>query len=82
MDTQRACDADGEEGRPAVGARVRVNAGTDTESCGLVIEDFGELSGQSVCIGTSEIVGAARQWAVALDDGGLVFVDSEQIILE
>ena len=36
----------------------------------------------SVDIGENHIVGAARRWAVALDAGGLVFVDSDQLVAE
>jgi hypothetical protein len=35
-----------------------------------------------VDIGENHIVGAARRWAVALDAGGLVFVDSDQLIAD
>jgi hypothetical protein len=35
-----------------------------------------------VDVGENHIVGAARRWAVALDAGGLVFVDSDQLAAE
>jgi hypothetical protein len=63
----------------AVNARVRVYPGTDGEVCGTVVEDFGDLAGHAVDIGENHIVGPARRWAVALDAGGLVFVDSDQL---
>ena len=66
----------------AVNVRVRVYPGTDGEVRGTVVEDFGDLAGQSVDIGENHIVGPARRWAVALDAGGLVFVDSEQLVAE
>jgi hypothetical protein len=47
-----------------------------------VVEDFGDLAGQAVDIGENHMVGPARRWAVALDDGGLVFVDSDQLAAE
>ena len=65
----------------AVNARVRVYPGTDGEVRGTVVEDFGDLAGQAVDIG-DRIVGPARRWAVALDAGGLVFVDSDQLAAE
>ena len=65
----------------AVNARVRVYPGTDGEVGGTVVEDFGDLAGQAVYIG-DRIVGPARRWAVALDAGGLVFVDSDQLAAE
>jgi hypothetical protein len=63
----------------AVNARVRVYPGTDGEIRGTVVEDFGDLAGHEVDIGENHIVGPARRWAVALDAGGLVFVDSDQL---
>jgi hypothetical protein len=65
----------------AVNVRVRVHPGTEREVGGTVVEDFGDLAGQAVDIG-DRIVGPARRWAVALDAGGLVFVDSDQLVAE
>src|ERR1700758_2732770 len=70
------------DSRVAVNARVRVSAGTDGEVGGTVVEDFGDLAGHAVDIGENHIVGPARRWAVALDAGGLVFVDSDQLVAE
>ena len=66
----------------AVNVRVRVYPGTDDEDRGTVVEDFGDLAGHEVDIGENHMVGAARRWAVALDTGGLVFVDSDQLVAE
>ena len=66
----------------AVNVRVRVYPGTDGEVGGTIVEDFGDLAGHAVDIGENRIVGAARRWAVALDTGGLVFVDSDQLAAE
>ena len=65
----------------AVNVRVRVYPGTDGEVRGTVVEDFGDLAGV-VAIGENHMVGPARRWAVALDAGGLVFVDSDQLAAE
>lgn len=65
-----------------VDQRVRVWGGTDSEACGLVVEDFGDLAGQSVDLGAEHVADAARRWAVLLDDGSLVFVDSDAIAAE
>ena len=74
------------ESSVAVNARVRVYPGTDGEVGGTVVEDFGDLAGRVVDIGENHgenhIVGPARRWAVALDAGGLVFVDSDQLAAE
>ena len=67
--------------RVAVNVRVRVYPGTDGEVGGTVVEDFGDLAGHAVDIG-DRMVGPARRWAVALDAGGLVFVDSDQLAAE
>ena len=66
----------------AVNVRVRVYPGTDGEVGGTVVEDFGDMAGQAVDIGENHIVGPARRWAVALDAGSLVFVDSDQLAAE
>ena len=74
--------ADTGDGRVAVNVRVRVYPGTDGEVGGTVVEDFGDLAGHAVDIGENHIVGPARRWAVVLDAGGLVFVDSDQLAAE
>ena len=66
----------------AVNVRVRVYPGTDGEVRGTVVEDFGDMAGHVVDIGENHIVGPARRWAVTLDTGGLVFVDSDQLVAE
>ena len=66
----------------AVDARVRVYPGTDDEVRGTVVEDFGDMAGHAVDIADHHIVGPARRWAVTLDAGGLVFVDSDQLVAE
>ncbi len=63
----------------AIDAPVVVFPGTDQQQGGVIVEDFGESAGQAVEIGGNRIVGAARRWAVKLNDGTLVFVDSEQL---
>ena len=83
---RRMKDASGTAGdtgdsRVAVNVRVRVYPGTDGEVGGTVVEDFGDLAGHAVDIG-DRVVDPARRWAVALDAGGLVFVDSDQLVAE
>ncbi len=65
----------------AVNVRVRVYPGTNAESRGVVVEDFGELAGQAVDIGAHHI-DPARRWAVQLDTGSLVFADTDQLVPE
>jgi hypothetical protein len=63
----------------AVGRRVRVYPGSSDERSGIIVEDFGDDAGCAIDIGTTHIADAARRWAITLDDGGLVFVDSFQL---
>ena len=82
MKGARGAAGDTGESRVAVNVRVRVYPGTDGEVGGTVVEDFGDLAGHVVDVGENHIVGAARRWAVALDAGNLVFVDSDQLVAE
>ena len=70
------------DSRVATNVRVRVDPGTDGEIRSTVVEDFGDMAGHAVDIGENHIVGPARRWAIALDAGGLVFVDSDQLVAE
>jgi hypothetical protein len=63
----------------AVSMRVRVYPGTDAECRGVVVEDFGELAGQAVDLGGIHI-DPARRWAVQLDTGTLVFVNTDHLV--
>jgi hypothetical protein len=63
----------------AVNMRVCVYPGTDDESPGVIVEDFGELAGQAVDLGSRHI-DPARRWAVVLDIGDLVFVNTDQLV--
>ncbi len=66
----------------AVNVRVRVYPGTGAEVHGTVVEDFGDTAGHAVDIGENRIVDPARRWAVTLDTGDLIFVDSHQLVAE
>ncbi len=66
----------------AVDVRVRVDADTTDEVTGVVVDDFGDDAGEGVDIGGVTIVGPARRWAVLLDSGMLVFVDSDRLTRE
>ena len=63
----------------SVNAPVVVFPGSDDQQGGVIIEDFGQSAGQAIDIGTHRIVDAARRWAVRLNSGELVFVDSHQL---
>jgi hypothetical protein len=75
-------DPDDRDTQVAVGARVRVLPGDSTGGFGVVIEDFGERSGVDARTGADQIALAPRRWAVVLDDGGLVFANSDQITVD
>ena len=79
---KRPRDHDGPADPVGVGSRVRVHPGTDSEMGGVVVDDFGEMSGHAVQIGEQQFVGPARRWAVSLDAGELVFVDSGDLTAE
>ena len=66
----------------AVDSRVRVRPGSPREVRGVVVEDYGNDVGHPVEIGEHRIADAARRWAVVLDDGGLVFVDDDDLVAE
>jgi hypothetical protein len=67
------------EQRISLGTAVRVYPGTAREVTGVIVEDFGDSAGQAVQIGRDHVVDAARRWAVRLNNGNLVFVDSTDI---
>jgi hypothetical protein len=67
------------DGHLAVNMRVRIYPGSDAESRGVIVEDFGDLAGQAVDIGARHI-DPARRWAVQLDTGNLVFVNTDHLV--
>ena len=69
----------GTDAHLAVNMHVRVYPGTDAESPGIIVEDFGDLAGQAVEIGGRHI-DPARRWAVQLGTGNLVFVNTDQLV--
>ena len=75
-------NGDGAREQVAVDRRVRVFPGTDAESRGVVVEDFGEMPAQAVDIGDNHFADPARRWAVLLDAGTVVFTDADQLLPE
>ncbi|MEN0134417.1 MAG: hypothetical protein AAGC80_04685 [Rhodococcus sp. (in: high G+C Gram-positive bacteria)] len=63
-----------------VGARVRVRRDTDAPAPGVVIEDFADLSQSEGLLGRDWA--PVHRWAVALDDGRLVFADDGELDLD
>ena len=80
---QAADDGDGDRrSELGVNSRVCVFPGTDAESRGVIVEDFGEMTAQAVDIGDHHFADPARRWAVVLDAGTLVFIDTDQLVPE
>ncbi|MBV9515967.1 MAG: hypothetical protein JO280_18305 [Mycobacteriaceae bacterium] len=67
--------ADGQT-RLGVGCRIRTTDGSN--ATGEIVEDFGSLAGTEVRV-DAEHTARGRRWAVALDDGRVVFVDDDAI---
>jgi hypothetical protein len=63
----------------AVGQRVRVYAGSSDERFGVIVEDFGDSAGYAVTVGNTRIAEPSRRWAIELDDGNLIFVDTADL---
>ena len=79
--SKRKTAAQDAEREVTVDAAVRVYPDTPREITGIVIEDFGDISGEAVDVGEHHIVDAARRWAVQLADGTLAFVDDADVAL-
>lgn len=75
-------EAGDHDGGIAVDVRVRVYPGTADEARGVVVDDFGDSAGYAVTIGDNHIVDPARRWAVLLDSGSLLFVNSDVLLPE
>jgi len=65
--------------RPAIGMTVVVDSGDGVGARGVIVDDFGDLAGTPVGIGT-ERVATARRWAVDIDGGHVVFVDDAALL--
>ncbi len=64
---------------PEIGMSVVVDIGDGVPARGVIVDDFGDLAGIPVGIGT-EHVAQARRWAVDVDGGHIVFVDDEGLL--
>ena len=82
MADRSADDGKGRDSELAVNDRVRVNPGTEAETRGVIVEDFGEMAAQAVDIGDNHFADPARRWAVVLESGTLLFADSDQLLRE
>lgn len=69
----------GEAAELAVNSPVLVHPETDQQQGGVIVEDFGPSAGQAVEVGSTRIAAAARRWAVRLNSGDLVFVNSDEL---
>ncbi len=63
-----------------VGSRVRLAMPDGSERAGIIVDDFGEQPEDlQVADGYGSQV-RPRRWAIALDDGGIEFVDSAALL--
>ena len=63
----------------AVGQRVRVYPNSTDERFGVIVEDFGDSAGYAVTVANTRIAEPSRRWAIELDDGNLIFVDTTDL---
>ncbi|CAN5206277.1 hypothetical protein BH11ACT6_BH11ACT6_03520 [soil metagenome] len=63
-------------GKLEVGTAVRTT--DDEKVTGQIVDDFGDLAGVSVVVDAGQTA-TSRRWAVALDDGRMLFVDDDGI---
>jgi hypothetical protein len=59
-----------------VGTQVRTT--DESRTFGRIVEDFGDLAGAEVVV-DAQSTARSRRWAVALDDGRMVFCDDHEI---
>ncbi|HEX5143164.1 MAG TPA: hypothetical protein VFW21_04780 [Mycobacterium sp.] len=59
-----------------VGTKIRTTDATPTY--GQIVEDFGDLAGAEVVV-DADSTARSRRWAVALDDGRMVFLDDDEM---
>ncbi|CAM3725718.1 hypothetical protein ACXYTP_21205 [Tsukamurella ocularis] len=62
-----------------VGAAVVAFAGSDRESTGRIVDDFGDFTPVATEYDGERIAEPARRWAVLTDAGELVFADSADL---
>ncbi len=62
-----------------VGQRVCVHPGRSDQRHGIIVDDFTDLAGHPVEVGGVRIAEPGRRWAITLDDGQLVFADSDEL---
>jgi hypothetical protein len=63
----------------AVGQRVRVYPSSSDDRFGVIVEDFGDSAGYAVTVVNTRIAEPSRRWAIELDDGNLIFVDTADL---
>lgn len=63
-------------GKFEVGTAVRTT--DDAKMTGQIVDDYGDLAGVSVVVDAGQTA-TSRRWAVALDDGRIVFLNDDDI---
>ncbi len=61
-----------------IGSRVRTT--DESQVTGEIVDDYGTLAGTEVIV-DEKLTVRARRYAVALDDGGIAFLDDDAIEL-
>ena len=79
--TKHANEITGEESaaRVAVGTRVRVYPGTDAEDQASSWKISARCRIPQLMLADQHIADAARRWAVTLDTGTVLFIDSDDL---
>ncbi|MFF2114350.1 hypothetical protein [Rhodococcus koreensis] len=62
-----------------VGVRVLVRRNTGVDVTGEVVEDYAAVTGPG---GGGHEWAPVHRWAIALDDGRLIFADTEDLIID
>ncbi|CAM3356101.1 hypothetical protein [Tsukamurella hominis] len=64
---------------PEVGTEVVAFAGSDRESAGRIVDDFGDFTPVATEYDGERIAEPARRWAVLTTTGDLLFADSADL---
>ncbi|MCS3779441.1 hypothetical protein [Tsukamurella ocularis] len=66
----------------AIGTEVVAFAGSDRESAGRIVDDFGDFTPVATEYDGERIAEPARRWAVLTTSGDLLFADSADLTAE
>ncbi|MFE5707012.1 hypothetical protein CJ179_03680 [Rhodococcus sp. ACS1] len=72
-------DGPGPDPELTVGTRVLVRRKSEADVTGEIVEDYAALTESG---GTGHEWAPAHRWAIALDDGRLVFADTDEVTVD